>query len=382
MLADLLPGSTCRGRRARRRASSCSGDRDPATSPWATRSRDVTVGNNDLGRLIDRRVLGCCTAHTGYDLATGLGSANVGVNVAALAHQACCATAPRTAASAAARRRPAPSGRPLGAARPAGVAATARAAAARRRPVSSARRWWRRTSRRAQVRVRPRRVGVGVGVGAGKQHRTQPGSSSIHWPSTISARSMRMRCARWRPGPRGRAPRRRAERCSGGEREAGLACATRTRRASHCWRIAASGRTRRAPPPAATRGRCRASDRRVCRARGSWPRCRGHRGAHRPLCRPIARAGLRLLGLGPLCPDVSHRTSGGAGRCGGAHPPLGSNRPNRCAPRVVRLICSGPGWRLAATTATTATAAAATAAITAPRDAARPWPRPRVIVAP
>jgi subtilase family serine protease len=46
--------------------------------------RDVTVGNNDLGNLIDKSPTGCCTARTGYDRASGLGS----VNVAALARSA------------------------------------------------------------------------------------------------------------------------------------------------------------------------------------------------------------------------------------------------------------------------------------------------------
>ena len=46
--------------------------------------RDVTVGNNDLGELIDKSPTGCCNAHAGYDRASGLGS----VNVAALASSA------------------------------------------------------------------------------------------------------------------------------------------------------------------------------------------------------------------------------------------------------------------------------------------------------
>jgi subtilase family serine protease len=46
--------------------------------------RDVTVGNNDLGKLIDKSPTGCCSAHPGYDRASGLGS----VNVAALARSA------------------------------------------------------------------------------------------------------------------------------------------------------------------------------------------------------------------------------------------------------------------------------------------------------
>ena len=46
--------------------------------------RDVTVGNNDLGQLIDKSPTGCCNAHAGYDRASGLGS----INVAALARSA------------------------------------------------------------------------------------------------------------------------------------------------------------------------------------------------------------------------------------------------------------------------------------------------------
>ena len=46
--------------------------------------RDVTVGNNDLGELIDKSPTGCCNAHAGYDRASGLGS----INVAALASSA------------------------------------------------------------------------------------------------------------------------------------------------------------------------------------------------------------------------------------------------------------------------------------------------------
>jgi subtilase family serine protease len=39
---------------------------------------DVTTGDNDLGRSIDGRPFGCCTAGPGYDAASGLGSVNVG----------------------------------------------------------------------------------------------------------------------------------------------------------------------------------------------------------------------------------------------------------------------------------------------------------------
>ena len=46
--------------------------------------RDVTVGNNDLGPLINKSPTGCCNAHAGYDRASGLGS----INVAALAGSA------------------------------------------------------------------------------------------------------------------------------------------------------------------------------------------------------------------------------------------------------------------------------------------------------
>jgi hypothetical protein len=46
--------------------------------------RDVTQGGSDLGTLIDKSPLGCCSAHVGYDGASGLGS----VNVAALARSA------------------------------------------------------------------------------------------------------------------------------------------------------------------------------------------------------------------------------------------------------------------------------------------------------
>jgi subtilase family serine protease len=53
--------------------------------------RDVTVGNNDLGKLIDKSPTGCCTATTGYDRASGLGS----VNVSALSRQAARAYAAR-----------------------------------------------------------------------------------------------------------------------------------------------------------------------------------------------------------------------------------------------------------------------------------------------
>jgi subtilase family serine protease len=46
--------------------------------------RDITKGDNDLGTLIDNSPLGCCSAHVGYDQASGLGS----VSVAALARSA------------------------------------------------------------------------------------------------------------------------------------------------------------------------------------------------------------------------------------------------------------------------------------------------------
>ena len=46
--------------------------------------RDVTVGNNDLGKLIDKHPTGCCTARVGYDRASGLGS----VDIAALSQAA------------------------------------------------------------------------------------------------------------------------------------------------------------------------------------------------------------------------------------------------------------------------------------------------------
>ena len=39
---------------------------------------DVRTGNNDLGELIDHQPIGCCSARTGFDYATGLGSVNVG----------------------------------------------------------------------------------------------------------------------------------------------------------------------------------------------------------------------------------------------------------------------------------------------------------------
>ncbi len=46
---------------------------------------DVTTNNNDLGPFIGRhRSLGCCTAHPGYDAASGLGSVNLS-NLAAAA---------------------------------------------------------------------------------------------------------------------------------------------------------------------------------------------------------------------------------------------------------------------------------------------------------
>lgn len=40
-------------------------------------TRDITTGNNDLGQLINQRPPSCCTAHNGYDLASGLGSVNL-----------------------------------------------------------------------------------------------------------------------------------------------------------------------------------------------------------------------------------------------------------------------------------------------------------------
>jgi len=66
--------------------------------------RDVTVGNNDLGKLIDKSPTGCCGAQAGYDRASGLGS----VNVAAFARSADRAyrNAPRVS-----RPKPVPSGR-------------------------------------------------------------------------------------------------------------------------------------------------------------------------------------------------------------------------------------------------------------------------------
>ena len=46
--------------------------------------RDVTIGDNDLGKLIDKTPTGCCSARAGYDRASGLGS----VDVSALARSA------------------------------------------------------------------------------------------------------------------------------------------------------------------------------------------------------------------------------------------------------------------------------------------------------